>query len=588
MNRFTWTVILLLFSACTSSRWIIDEIPQPDLSESVVVSTHPVIELGQMPTPDVPFLRISGIDKQTVEYPLKIEANRVIQSYRPRYGWLAFGLMGAGALIYIANADDLFETDITTTQKNVLYGSAAFVVAASVLNMKPYGEPRYTGEKRFLNEVNREQRTSERGASKAPFEVLISASHDGEVLVTGLQKTVSGTMNLNLISELGLRAFSPDVAKTIDLTIKSEFDEKSINIPVEQILRRYVRVASRNTPLRSSPQTGVNNIITNVAEASLLPWIETVDNGWYRVMLGVTPTFIRVTDGALVWRPAIDNESELVVSTSKAAFGGIDVERNIPSTNSSNPDAIAIIIANTNYQDLTIRNEHGMRSLQLMKTYLRETLGYKDERIIIVDDFNSEESVSTLVNYNSEEQTIHGKSISRNTDLFVYYTGAGGSIESGGRVEPAFLPIDGLPNEGISVRELFTVLRGLPVNRIHVLVDSDFSASNLLTVGSRTNPSYTQLASIITNPNNKSWVMFASEPSQLAGTYVSSDRRTDRIHGILTYYFCRALQDGNTESDMILRYLQRNMTFTSRRLHNRPQDPTFFGNRDGDLLRIID
>jgi hypothetical protein len=588
MNRIIWSIILLLFSACTSSRWIIDETPQADLSEPVVISTHPVIELGQMPTPDMPFLRISGIDKQTVEYPLKIEASRVIQSYRPRYGWLAFGLMGAGALVYIANADNLFETDLSKTQKNVLYGSAAFIVTASLLNMKPYGDPRYTGEKRFLSEVDREQRTTERGASTNPFDVLISASHNGEELVTGLQKTVRGTLNLNLISELGLRAFSPDVAKTIDITLKSEFDEKSISIPVEQILRRYVRVVSRNTPLRSSPQTGINNVITNVAEASLLPWVETVDNGWYRVMLGVTPTYIRETDGALVWRPAIDNESELVVSTSNSAFGGIDVERNIPSISGSNSDAIAIVIANTNYQDLTIRNEHGMRSLQLMKAYLKETLGYKDDRIIIVDDFNSEESVSTLVNFNSDEQTIHGKPITRNTDVFVYYTGAGGIIESNGRTEAAFLPIDGLPNEGITVRELFTRLRGLPVNRIQVLIDADFSARNASAVGSQTNPSYAQLASIVTNSNNKSWVLFASEPSQLAGTYVSSDRRTDRIHGILTYYFCRALQDGNTENDMIMRYLQRNMTFTSRRLHNRPQDPTFFGNREGDLLRIIE
>lgn len=582
-SLFLTGIALVLFSACTSSRWIIEEEPAVDISESQLIDTRPAFVIRSMPTPERPILTIDGRTIEVYESPLKLEANRVIQRYRPRYGWAAFGILGAGGLFYIANADGFFETDLTRTQKNVLMGSGGLLLAGSMLNMRPVGDPRYTGEKRFLNKVGTDTRMDTTSVAAKPFDVIINAFHDEDEIVSGLQLRVDSTLTLNLISDLGLRSFSPDNPGYIRLDIKSEFEEQEIKFPVQQVLKRYVRIVSRNIPLRSSPQISPTNIVTTVAEASLLPWVETTDNGWHRVLLGITPMYVQVTDGALIWRPAMSNESDLIITTSNLAFGSIDVERDIPRAEIKNERGIAILIGNQNYRNTALKNAHAHRSVRLMRTYLRESLGYSDDRIIIIEDFRTEENLDNILKTNRADRTLHDLPYSSLTDLFVYYVGAGGVVHNGS-MQAGLIPVDGLPGEGIALESFMQALAQLPVRSVRVMIDADFRELPNGGIQSNFRANYAQLSQIVTRQKSDSWVMFASEPSQIIGNYVSNDRRTDRIHGIMTYYFARAIQDGNTDTDMILRYMLRNMTFTSRRLHNRPQDPVFFGNRNSELL----
>src|SRR5690606_7567387 len=94
------------------------------------------------------------------------------------------------------------------------------------------------------------------------------------------------------------------------------------------------------------------------------------------------------------------------------------------------------------------------------------------------------------------------------------------------------------------------------------------------------------VADVLVQNNSANSVIFAGSLDQTAGNYQSADLRTDRVHGILTYYFTRALQSGITDIPGIYQYLQRNMTFTSRRLHNRAQDPFALYNEPTNLLRF--
>ncbi len=587
--RFYFILLLFLslcMSACTTSRWIIEDEPVLDTSTSELVDSYPVLKITRMPTPDNPSLFIEAFENRVFESPMRLQASRVIQRYRPRYGWMAVGVLGAAGIVYVANSDGFFENELTKTQKNVMYGAAGGILALTFLNMKPYGEPRYTGERRFLNQVGTEIRSNIDNRSGKRVEVIINAAHDGEALVTGLQRSFTSTLDLNLISELNLRSFSPDKPGIISMQLTTEYDVQEISFPVEDVLKRYVRIARRNTPLRSSPVVSQNNIITTVAETSLLPWVETTADGWHRVLLGITPTFVQVTDGALVWRPSVSSESDLVITTSNNVFGSVDVERNIPRATVENHQAIAILIGNQDYQSASLRNENALRSLQLMKTYLRESLGYQEDRIIFIENFGSDENAGQLLNIDREERTILGRSYSANSDVFVYFVGSGGIIQRGGRNEPAFLPVDGLPGDGIPVRELFNELRTLPSQNIRILIEADFSYNTTSEANINNQVNHRELAGILTQNKSGSWVIFASDNNQLAGKYVSSDRRTNMLHGITTYYFCRAIQDGNSSSDLIIRYMERNITFTSRRLHNRPQDPVFVGSRDAVLLRV--
>src|SRR5690606_1334899 len=119
------------------------------------IESHPVVYIRQMPNPDFPYLVLESRKYQSVEQSMKLRAERVIQSYRPRYGWMAVGVIAAGAITYAANNDQLFETPLSKTQKNILNITAGTVFLTSLLNMRPYGEPRYTGEYRLLSEVDR-------------------------------------------------------------------------------------------------------------------------------------------------------------------------------------------------------------------------------------------------------------------------------------------------------------------------------------------------------------------------------------------------------------------------------------------------
>ena len=72
---------------------------------------------------------------------MRLEANRVIQQYRPRLSWVMAGMLGAGSLFYIANSGDFFAEELTASQKNLLMATGGLVLGASLLNMKPRGEP---------------------------------------------------------------------------------------------------------------------------------------------------------------------------------------------------------------------------------------------------------------------------------------------------------------------------------------------------------------------------------------------------------------------------------------------------------------
>jgi len=212
-------IAALLMTGCTSSRWIIEDEPAADTSQSVLISSDSALLISGEPTPENPVLQLNGRQIDLYEAPMRLEANRVIQQYRPRLSWVMAGMLGAGSLFYIANSGDFFAEELTASQKNLLMATGGLVLGASLLNMKPRGEPRYTGESRFLNQVGTDLRSDSTDKPAPPFDVIINASHENETLINGLQLTVNGEYTLNLISELGLRSFSPDEPGVITLGI---------------------------------------------------------------------------------------------------------------------------------------------------------------------------------------------------------------------------------------------------------------------------------------------------------------------------------------------------------------------------------
>jgi hypothetical protein len=586
--RLRLSLFILFISAlsCTSSRWVTQDELIEDVSRIHIVDSIPVLSISDLPSNDKPSFTLMVMDKQLLKVPLRLRATRVIQRYRPRYSLIALGLVAASGLVYLASHEGIVDQNLTKTQKNVLYVTAGGVLAGSILNMKPVGNPIQTGETRLLGQIETLQKVDSSQIYRGSLDLIINAAYNGESIVTGLQKTINGQLEINLLNDLGLRTFSPPDDGNIQVQVTSEFEVLEFEIPLSSFMNRYLKVATRNTPLRDSPNYSSANVITSVAESSLLPWVANTDDGWHRVLLGSRPVYVPSTEGDLIWRFGSGRGSELVVTTSAGTYGSVDIERDIPITNFVNNRAIAIIIANESYESTHFRRKSTLRSGQLMAEYLNLSLGYSRDRIININDFTAEIDVETLLNIDLEEQTISGIPYSTQSDIFIYYAGHAGMIEIDGNIEPAILPVDMVPGDGITVAALFQSLAAMHVAGVHVVLDTDFTFRT--STGSIVFNANMQieLASILTKQRSNNSVIYSVTGNQTSGTYQSNDLRTDRVHGLLTYYFVKSIQNGITDLSSIHQYLQRNMTFTSRRLHNRAQDPLGFIPESVNLLRF--
>lgn len=577
MRPLRLIVLIALISGCTTSRWIVQETPANDLNESKLLSTEPILMVNTLPDPDNPVVVFDIRNLNTVQFPQKVEQRRFVQKYRPRYGLMLLGLAGSAGLLYVANSDAFLENGLTDNQRMGVNVSAGVLAAASVFNLKPSGEPMFTGETRLLDQVGVATRvdTLLRPSNSPVVQTSIQAKYKGQTVLNGLQKSaVNQELRIDLVNELPFRSFETDDPGMLELLISTSSRTFTVEIPVESFLKRYARVARRNTPIRSSPQDQAGNIVTTVAEASLLPWVSS-ENGWLQVLLGLNPVYIRMEDAAVVWMPA-GGVGGMVVSTGQR-FGDIDIERNIPQLAAVQNDAAAVIIANERYADPLFGNRFANRSIDLMKRYFNETLGVPIDRIRVVSD--SPSSLSATWAMFSRNNLWSELNLNPQTSkLFVYYAGKGATLNG----RPVLLPVDAPSGTPIDVENFLEYLSTLPSASTHVMFDTDFIHSIDGTVlGSNA----LKTASDPLTDAKKSWVLFASDVRQPSNAYTTDDFRTDRIYGLLTYFVCKALQEEHFTTSEIQAYLTRNLTFTSRRLHNRPQDPKWFGDT---TLRLID
>lgn len=569
-------ILALALGSCTTSRWIIQNEPANDLAQARMIESVPILSLKRMPTPEDPVLVLEFRNKNTLEYPRRVEQRRFVQAYRPRYGFMVFGLGLSAGLIYIANSS-VISQEIGSGQRTGINAAAGVLAAASVFNLKPHGQPVYTGETRLLHTVGTGSRidTLDRPGSAPVVESVIYARYNGVSILDGLLKRGSNQeIRIDMVGELPFRSFETTDPGQVEFLIQTQAGTYEYAVPVESFLKRYARIARRNTPIRSSPVISSTNVVTTVAEASLLPWTSTAD-GWHEVQLGLTAVHVRAEDAALVWMPA-SGVSGMVVST-ELRFGDVDVERNIPQSAPIQPDAAAVIIANQQYANEAYSNRFALRSAELMKEYVHRTLGVPIDRIRVITDAASSQN-GTWARF--QRNNIWSE-LALNPDtsrLFVYVAGRGATRD--GRA--VFLPTDGPEGEPVELASFLEYVGSLPTKSTHVLFETDFSTTldgTLLQQNS--------LADLAQNllTQRPGWVWFAADARQPSGAYTTSDQRTDRIHGLLTYFVCKALQEEYTRSSDILTYVNRNLTFTSRRLHNRAQDPKFFGQGQ---LHLID
>jgi hypothetical protein len=199
---------------------------------------------------------------------------------------------------------------------------------------------------------------------------------------------------------------------------------------------------------------------------------------------------------------------------------------------------VALIIGIEKYRDIDAASEYSAADAQLVKSYLL-SLGFRESNIKLITNDRA-----TRTDFIKNIERWLPDNVRPDSKVFFYYSGHGSPDLSDPEHPRAFLlPYDGDPSDlnstGYPIETLYDKLGKLKAAEVMVVLDSCFSGQggrSVLARGAR--PLVNNIAPVGAVSGNMA-VLTATQPNQIS----SSD--PDKKHGILTYYFLKAIHDGN-------------------------------------------
>ncbi|MGV8059521.1 MAG: S41 family peptidase [Smithellaceae bacterium] len=205
---------------------------------------------------------------------------------------------------------------------------------------------------------------------------------------------------------------------------------------------------------------------------------------------------------------------------------------------------LAVIVGVEKYQDLPAA-EYSAKDARLVKDYLI-SLGLKERNVELL--LNERATLSSIKK--TLESWLPNRA-KKNSRVLIYYSGHGAPEASSG--DAYLVPYDGDPNylsdTGYPLKRLYEKMGRLPVKEIIVVLDSCFSGAggrSVLAKGARPLVMMTE-APII---NRNMVVLSAAEGSQI------STSSPEKGHGLFTYYFLKALNDGKKNIVDVYEYIK--------------------------------
>ncbi|MEQ8525583.1 caspase family protein [Gracilimonas sp.] len=567
---FAALVASLLLQGCSSTSWVVVDDQALDINDYELISSQYYLESTNGITPNQPIIHFDLKSINTYEYAERVKTERYIQRYRPRLGYVLLGAAGAGLSYYAAFSDQFLDRP-SDIQRYALTGAGTLLTGLSFLNMKPVGEPTRTGESRLLRQTG--TTTEVDTTSARPYNTDnpgIRISYNNRILVENKEWDFNrGRISINLAEEVDAGIFDENPRQNI--VVEASYDSlthrKEVAVP--SVFEQFVVVNVQITALRNEPESNPGNILTDLAEGSQLKLVSK-EGDWYKVLYGISETWVSVNDVRTIWRPSEFASDLSVVAIPNVPFGSVDVERNIPVLGRSSLNSGAFILSNNQYEGEFSERIYGQRDAKLMEEYFIQGFGVRSTRVVKAMNATSDMMVDRA--YSRLASTIND---SRH-NLNVYINGYA-EIRDG----QVYLLGSELSDDGelqyIDLQKLFRAFNNLDLNSIKVFADLD-----ILNENGSTQP-LDNLASIITDRNFASAVFFSSRPGQRSGIYSSTSGEQNR-HSIFTYYLAEAIKERNMTMNAIYNHLERNVPFTSRSLYERPQNPLFFGNSELELL----
>ena len=271
----------------------------------------------------------------------------------------------------------------------------------------------------------------------------------------------------------------------------------------------------------------------------------------------------------------------------------IDIEKDIPVNPVKNRNAVALIIAVSDYANPNVPDvAYAKQDAALMRIYLEKTMGYPPEAIL---PHNPQELMTAAVmkTYIKNKLPAFLKP-DGSSDLFVYYTGHGAPKTDSG--EPFFVPQDCDPNfvsdiSAYRMREFYQDIANLKAKSKTVVVEACFSGQ---TGDGKTLVKGASPALLIVDDVFKispGCLLFqSSQSNQVSNWY------PDKQHGMFTYFFLKGLKgaaDFNkngvitaAELETYINDENEGLPYWSNRTWTRPQTAVISGDKERVIVKV--
>lgn len=575
-RSFLFLVCLFMMSACSSSRWVVtDQNTINTEREPILLNEEHILLLEDEPSVENPVMSFGTYVVQEKEYEKRVLVERTVQKYRPKWQFLLLGITGA-AFAATAGNTNLILPSVSVGQQIAFNVAAAVLGGLSFTNMEPVGEPIYTGETRMRRRSGTEilTDTTRTNSFNQDLNIALDVLYNDEVVFSEPDIVLEdGSFDVNLVSFL--EYIEDDITAESSLGVKLAYNgfQTSYDILVPDFLAPFVTVTEPVAVIRNAPSVNDLNVVTEVANGSSLELIGEYSDQWYRVRFGGSEVFMSRNVGEIQWMSESQSGSPDVFEFADVSFGQIDVENSVPVLKQNNPNDRAIILTNGFSNQVEPRQYLG-RDHELFRFYMRYALQMNPDQIfdIRIDSTeNWQQNLSSIAQMDSTGT------------LFVYLSGSTFVDDSSNM----YLGRDQL-DAGNSQLEsvIFDAFEQINPTTLALFADIEFITENPSNgIGARNYQAALQeFSNGILRRIPNSAIIFSHRPGQQSLLYIGNDTENKRHH-IFTYYLAEAMKRRNTEISDIVRHLENNVDYTSRRLHDRPQEIQVFGNLTIDIAQ---
>lgn len=574
-RSFLFLVCLFFLSACSSSRWVVtdENSINADLDPEILSEQH-ILLLETEPSVESPVMSFGTYVVQEKEYEERVLVERTVQKYRPKWQFLVLGMTGAAFALTAGNTD-LILPSVSLGQQIAFNVAAAVLGGLSFTNMEPVGEPIYTGETRLRRRSGTEiiNDTTRTDSFNQDLNISLDVSYDNEIVFSESDIILEdGSFDINLASFLEYIEGDTSAESSLGVELAYNGFTSSHKIPVSDFLAPFVVITEPVAVIRNAPTVNDLNVVTEVGNGSSLELIGEYSEQWYRVRFGGSEVFVSQSAGEIQWMSEAQSGSPDIFEFAEVPFGDIDVENSVPVLKQNNPNDRAIILTNGFSEGIEPRQYLG-RDHDLFRFYMRYALQIEEDQIFEIQ-------IDSTRNWQEDLSSI--SEIDSTGTLFIYLSGAAFIDDSSN----LYMDQEQLELGNSEFEELiYSNIERIDPSSMVLFADLEFASNNTSNGmnGSRNVPSVLQdFSNDLLRRIPNSAIIFSHRPGQESSLFIG-DGTENKRHHIFNYYLAEALKQRNTEVSEIVRHLENNVDYTSRRLHDRPQEIQVFGNLTIDI-----